>query len=81
VALEKEAREKVEKIMDRTFNRYKVKYDDDYRFSLFVNSITNSMDPYTEFFPPVEKRYFDEQLSGRFSVSVPRSPMMMAISK
>jgi carboxyl-terminal processing protease len=25
------------------------------------------MDPYTEFFPPVEKRYFDEQLSGRFS--------------
>ena len=66
-ALEKEAREKVEKIMDRTYNRYKVKYDDDYRFSLFVNSITNSMDPYTEFFPPVEKRYFDEQLSGRFS--------------
>jgi carboxyl-terminal processing protease len=24
------------------------------------------MDPYTEFFPPVDKRYFDEQLKGSF---------------
>jgi carboxyl-terminal processing protease len=24
------------------------------------------MDPHTTFFPPVEKRYFDEQMSGRF---------------
>ena len=23
------------------------------------------MDPHTAFFPPVEKRYFDEQMSGR----------------
>lgn len=65
--LEKEARDKVLKIMDRTFDRYKFKFDDDEKFRLFVNTITNAMDPYTEFFPPVEKRYFDEQLSGRFS--------------
>ncbi len=65
--LEKEAREKVVKIMDRTFDRYKFKFNDDDKFAVFVNSITNTMDPYTEFFPPVEKRYFDEQLSGRFS--------------
>lgn len=65
--LEAEAREKVRKIMDRTFERYRFKFDDDDKFSLFVNSITTTMDPYTEFFPPVEKRYFDEQLSGRFS--------------
>lgn len=65
--LEKEAREKVQKIIDRTIDRYKFKFNDDDRFALFVNTITNSMDPYTEFFPPLEKRYFDETLSGRFS--------------
>ena len=66
-ALEKEAREKVGKIMDRTFDRYRFKFNNDDKFALFVNTITQAMDPYTEFFPPVEKRYFDEQLSGRFS--------------
>ncbi len=64
--LEKEAREKVFKIMERTFDRYKVKYTEDEKFSIFVNTVTTTMDPYTEFFPPVEKRYFDEQLSGSF---------------
>lgn len=64
--LEKEAREKVEKIMDRTFDRYRLKFNDDDKFNLFVNTITTTMDPYTEFFPPIEKRYFDEQLSGSF---------------
>jgi carboxyl-terminal processing protease len=65
--LEKEARDKVVKIMDRVFDRYKFKFNDDDKFSVYVNAITQTMDPYTEFFPPVEKRYFDEQLSGRFS--------------
>jgi len=65
--LEKEAREKVIKIMDRVFDRYKYKFNEDDKFSVFVNTVTQTMDPYTEFFPPVEKRYFDEQLSGRFS--------------
>jgi carboxyl-terminal processing protease len=64
--LEKEAREKVVKIMDRTFDRYRFKFNDDDKFSIYVNAITNMMDPYTEFFPPVDKRYFDEQLSGQF---------------
>jgi carboxyl-terminal processing protease len=64
--LEKEAREKVVKIMDRTFDRYRFKFSDDEKFSIYVNAITNMMDPYTEFFPPVDKRYFDEQLSGQF---------------
>ena len=65
--LEKEAREKVGKIIDRMFERYRLKFDNDDKFSVYVNTITQTMDPYTEFFPPVEKRYFDEQLSGRFS--------------
>ena len=65
--LEKEARDRVTKIMERMFDRYKAKFNDDEKFSVFVNTVTQSMDPYTEFFPPLEKRYFDEQLSGRFS--------------
>ena len=64
--LEKEARDKVVKIMDRTFDRYRFKFNDDDKFSIYVNAITNMMDPYTEFFPPIDKRYFDEQLSGQF---------------
>ncbi len=64
--LEKEAREKVMKIMDRSFDRYRNKFDNDEKFSYFVNTITKSMDPHTDFFPPVDKRYFDEQMSGRF---------------
>ncbi len=67
VQLEKEAREKVMKVMDRTFDRYKFKFNDDDKFAVYVNTVTQTMDPYTEFFPPVEKRYFDEQLSGRFA--------------
>ncbi len=44
--------------------RTKIKPDE--RFDLLVNVITNLMDPHTTFFPPVEKRSFDEQMSGRF---------------
>ncbi|HRF20091.1 MAG TPA: S41 family peptidase, partial [Chitinophagaceae bacterium] len=64
--LEKEAREKVKRIMDRTFERYRFKFSDDDKFNLYVNAITTTMDPHTEFFPPVDKRYFDEEMSGRF---------------
>jgi carboxyl-terminal processing protease len=64
--LEKEARNKVKKIMDRTFERFRFKFSDDDKFNLFVNAITTTMDPHSEFFPPVDKRYFDEEMSGRF---------------
>ncbi|MCR6720656.1 MAG: carboxy terminal-processing peptidase [Chitinophagaceae bacterium] len=65
-ALEKEAREKVQKVIDRLFERFRNKFNDDDKFSVFVNAITTTMDPHTEFFPPVDKRYFDEEMSGRF---------------
>jgi len=65
-ALEAEARQKVTKIMERLFDRYRLKYTNDDKFTIFVNTVTQEMDPYTEFFPPVEKRYFDEQLKGSF---------------
>ena len=64
--LEVEAREKVSKVLDRTFERYRFKFTEDDKFNLFVSIITNAMDPHSEFFPPVDKRYFDEQMSGRF---------------
>ncbi|MFN5761698.1 MAG: hypothetical protein ACK44U_06430, partial [Sphingobacteriales bacterium] len=64
--LEKDARNKVNTIMIRTFERLKVKMNEEERFNMLVNTITSTMDPHTTFFPPVEKRYFDEQMSGRF---------------
>jgi carboxyl-terminal processing protease len=64
--LEKDARERVKKTIDRTFERYRFKFSDDDKFNLFVNAITTTMDPHTEFFPPVDKRYFDEEMSGTF---------------
>jgi carboxyl-terminal processing protease len=66
VQLEKDARDRVTKIMDKTFERMKVKINDDDRFNEYVKTITESMDPHTTFFPPVDKRYFDEQMSGSF---------------
>ena len=64
--LEKDARERVRKAMDRIFDHYRYKFSDDDKFNVFVNDITTAMDPHTEFFPPVDKRYFDEQMSGTF---------------
>ena len=64
--LEKEARGKAQKVMDRFYDRLKVKVNDDERFNMFVQTIVQSMDPHTDYFPPVEKRYFDEQMSGHF---------------
>src|SRR5205085_12376035 len=64
--LDKDARAKGQATMDRIYKRYRYKFNDDEKFNMFVNTVTQAMDPYTEFFPPVEKRAFDEQMSGRF---------------
>jgi carboxyl-terminal processing protease len=64
--LEKDARDRVLKIMNRAFDRLKSKFEDEDSFDDYVNTVTETMDPHTAFFPPVEKRYFDEQMSGRF---------------
>ena len=64
--LERESRDKVVKAMDKTFERLKTKFTEEEKFNLYVNSIAYTMDPHTSFFPPVEKRAFDEGLSGRF---------------
>jgi carboxyl-terminal processing protease len=64
--LEQEARDRVMKILNRNYDRLKFKVSDDDRFNEFVKTITESMDPHTTFMPPVDKRYFDEEMSGRF---------------
>ncbi|HEU4904248.1 MAG TPA: carboxy terminal-processing peptidase [Flavisolibacter sp.] len=64
--LEKEARDKVLAIMNRTFDRYRTKFSEEDKFNVFVNVITEMMDPHTEFMPPLDKRYFDETMSGKF---------------
>jgi len=64
--LEQDARMKVLKAMDKIYGRIKAKFKEDERFNAYVNLISNTMDPHTDFFPPVEKRAFDEQMSGRF---------------
>ncbi len=65
-SLEREARASVEKQMDRYFSTLKNHNKPDDMFSDFVNAITGSMDPHTTYFAPIDKRSFDEVLSGRF---------------
>jgi carboxyl-terminal processing protease len=65
-ALERQAREVVNRQMDRYFLTLKNHNTPDDMFSDFVNAITGSMDPHTTYFAPVDKRSFDELLSGTF---------------
>lgn len=63
--LEVEARESIGKNLDRFFVRFrKITYDE--RFAVYVNAITGSEDPHTDYFPPEDKKRFDEQMSGSF---------------
>ena len=65
-SLEREAREYINKRMERTVANKKVHESIDENFSTFINAITLSMDPHTDYFPPIDKRSFDEQMSGSF---------------
>jgi len=63
--LEKEARESTAKIQERYFKRL-IKFNDNDRFALFMNSVTGSEDPHTDFMQPTDKKKFDEIMSGSF---------------
>ena len=65
-ALERESSDRVRKIWERSFTRLRNKFTMDDKFNLYVNTIAETMDPHTEFFPPIEKRSFDEMMSGHF---------------
>lgn len=64
--LQREAIDVVSKQMNRYFETLKNHNSSDDLFSDFVNAITSSMDPHTTYFAPVDKRTFDEMLSGTF---------------
>jgi carboxyl-terminal processing protease len=64
--LEIKARAFAKTTMEKSLDRLLNKTTDDDRFSMFVSTITNLMDPHTDFFMPVEKRAWDEKLSGKF---------------
>jgi len=63
--LEKEARESIQNIQTRYFKRLK-KLNDNDRFSLFINSITATEDPHTDYLPPKDQKRFEEMMSGSF---------------
>ena len=63
--LEADARASVSKNEESYFKKLR-KIDNNDRFSLYVNAITNSEDPHTDYFPPRQKEKFDEQMSGSF---------------
>lgn len=64
--LEREARNAVQKQMDRYFATTKTNENMDQNFSTFLNAITGSMDPHTNYLAPVDKRSFDESMKGSF---------------
>ncbi len=64
--LEAESRTAISKNQDFLFRRLR-KLDEAQRFAIFVNSITGSEDPHTDYFPPKDKERFDEAMSGSFS--------------
>jgi len=64
--LKRQSVEIVSRQMNRYFETLKNHNSSDDLFSTFVNCITGSMDPHTTYFAPVDKRSFDEMLSGTF---------------
>jgi carboxyl-terminal processing protease len=63
-SLEVEARGKVLKVMNDYFKRLRKITRKD-RYAGYVNTIAAMYDPHTEFFPPREKKKFDQTLSGQ----------------
>ncbi len=66
IQLELQARNNTKAVMVKSFDRMIRKTSDTDRFNMFVNSITNLMDPHTDYFAPLEKRSWDENITGKF---------------
>lgn len=63
--LESDAREKTKKANVDYFKRLR-KLDDDERYSIYLNCITNVCDPHSDYFTPPKKQDFNDQMSGSF---------------
>ena len=66
VELEADARATIKKNYLKRFSLLEKTFDKEKRFESFLNTITGLMDPHTDYFAPVEKRSFTEQMSGTF---------------
>ncbi len=64
--LERESRDYVRKQLQRYFTTKKNKETIDENFSTFVNAIAGTMDPHTDYFPPIDLRAFNESMKGSF---------------
>lgn len=64
--LEREARDQVRRQIERYFTTLKNHNTTDELFSSFVNAVTGSMDPHSNYFAPVDSRGFTEMMSGKF---------------
>jgi carboxyl-terminal processing protease len=62
--LEADARKKVTKTYEDFYRRLSQATKDD-QFSLYMNAITNTYDPHTEYFAPEDKASFDIEMTGR----------------
>ncbi|MES2893024.1 MAG: carboxy terminal-processing peptidase [Bacteroidota bacterium] len=64
--LEREARTQVRRQIERYFTTLKNHNTTDELFSSFVNGVTGTMDPHSNYFAPVDSRGFTEMMSGKF---------------
>lgn len=64
--LEIEARKLTQTVVKKIMEQFNTQNSDDEYFSMYLNSIVNIMDPHTDYFLPVEKRSWDESISGKF---------------
>jgi len=62
--LEEKARTKIRDDYKELFRRLNKQTEKD-RFSAYLNSITESYDPHTQYMPPKEKKNFDIRMSGK----------------
>jgi carboxyl-terminal processing protease len=65
IELEVEARTSIKKNLDKSYKKL-LKQTDNERFVNFINVYAHTVDPHTDFFPPLEKQSFDDQMSGSF---------------
>jgi carboxyl-terminal processing protease len=63
--LKKDARKTIRKSMEYYFRRLK-KITDKEKFTFYLNAITNNYDPHTTYMAPLDKKRFDEEMSGSF---------------
>ncbi len=65
-AVLKEAIEVVKKQYSKILEQYANQNNDDELFSIYANAVVNRMDPHSSYFLPIEKRTWNERISGKF---------------